>query len=201
MSDSLRDQLLKSGLVQKLRSEAKPPPPRKPERRADAGRPASAKPGRDGDARKHAPAQARSTPATSAELHERDLARAYALRARQEKEERERAQRELERVAREKRERKQKLAALLDGKALNSDDAELPRHFPHGNKIRRVYCTAEQLARLNRGDLAVVQLSGRYLLVERDIALQVQAIQSECVVLLCDPDAPPEDDVPADLVW
>lgn len=200
MSDSLRDQLLKSGLVQKLRSEAKPAPPRKPERRPDNHRAAPPKTDRGNEARKPAPSPA-PPPATSAELHERDLARAYALRARQEKEERERAQRELERAAREKRERKQKLAALLDGRALNTNDADLPRHFPHGNKIRRIYCTAEQLARLNRGDLAVVQLAGRYLLVERDVALQVQAIQAECVVLLCDPNAPPEDDVPADLVW
>jgi len=199
MSDSLRDQLLKSGLVQKLRSEAKPAPPRKPERRPDHHRTAPPKAKADHGSEGRKPAAPPS--ATSAELHERDLARAYALRARQEKEERERAQRELERAAREKRERKQKLAALLDGKALNANDADLPRHFPHGNKIRRIYCTAEQLARLNRGDLAVVQLAGRYLLVERDVALQVQAIQAECVVLLCDPNAPPEDDVPADLVW
>ena len=77
----------------------------------------------------------------------------------------------------------------------------MPRHFPHGNKIRRVYCNREQLGQLNRGELAVVQLAGRYLLVLRDVALQAQAIQPETLVLLCDPDAPAEDDVPADLVW
>ena len=50
-------------------------------------------------------------------------------------------------------------------------------------------------------ELAVVQLAGRYLLVARDIAMQAQAIQPESLVLLCDPDAPAEDDVPADLMW
>ena len=188
MSNSLRDQLLKSGLVQKLKAEAGPAPPRKPDGRRKAAKPSPARPDR-------------ATPATHNPLHEHDLARAYALRARQEKEERERAQREAERVAREKKECKQKLAALLDGKAQNSKDAELPRHFPHGSKIRRVYCTADQLARLNRGELAIVQLAGRYLLVGCDIALQAQAIQPEALVLLCDPDAPADDDVPADLVW
>ncbi|HSE13238.1 MAG TPA: DUF2058 family protein [Rudaea sp.] len=202
MSDSLRDQLLKSGLVQKLRSEAKPAPPRKPERRPDGGKPAAPrKPDGHAETRKPAPPGAPAPATSAAELHERDLARAYALRARQEKEERERAQRDAERAAREKRERKQKLAALLDGKAQNANDADLPRHFPHGNKIRRVYCTAEQLPRLNRGELAIVQLAGRYLLVARDVALQAQAIQPEALVLLCDPNAPAEDDVPADLVW
>jgi len=233
MSDSLRDQLLKSGLVKKLKSEA---PERKPDagsrhgQRNDAG--ANARPGvarnaaagagnrgfnqaggaRSGTAHKpgaqarpgaaNSPAQRPSHPAKPTRTpEENDLARAYALRARLEREERERAQRETERVAREKKERKQKLASLLDGKALNSNDADLPRHFPHGNKIRRVYCTADQLKRLNLGELAVVQLAGRYLLVEREIALAAQAIQPESLVLLCDPNAPADDDIPADLVW
>ncbi len=179
MSDSLRDQLLKSGLVKKPRVEAKQP---SPPRTGPAPRPQPARP-------------------VQKSADDVDLARAYALRTRQENAERERMQRETERIAHEKKERKQKLAALLAGKALNAPDADVPRHFPHGNKIRRIYCTAPQLIQLNRGDLAVVQLAGRYLLVARDIALQAQAIQPEALVLLCDPDATGEDDVPADLVW
>ena len=180
MSESLRDQLLKSGLGKKLKVEAKPAA--KPPRHSPANRPHPA-------------------PAPQPKKDDVDLARAYALRAKTERDERERAQREAERVAREKKERKAKLAALLDGKSLNKADADVPRHFPHGNKIRRVYCTAEQLAELNRGELAVVQLAGRYLLVDKDIALQAQAIQPESLVLVCDPNAPADDDVPADLVW
>ena len=132
---------------------------------------------------------------------EPNLAHAYALRAKQEKDDRARVQREAERAAQQKRERKQQLANLLGDKGLNAGDAETPRHFPHGNKIRRVYCTPAQLAELNRGELAVVQLAGRYLLVTKDVALQAQAIDEQALVLLCDPNAPPEDDVPADLFW
>ncbi|HEY2396703.1 MAG TPA: DUF2058 family protein [Rudaea sp.] len=190
MSDSLRDQLLKSGLVQKLKPESKTRPEPPVDRRQSRPQPPS-----------KTPASALVPVAVRPDLHEHDLARAYALRAKQEKDERDRAQREAERVAREKKERKQKLNALLDGKALNAADADVPRHFPHGNKIRRIYCTPAQLVRLNKGDLAVVQLAGRYLLVEKDVALQAQTIQAESLVLLCDPNAPPEDDVPADLVW
>ena len=198
MSDSLRDQLLKSGLVQKLKSEARPAQkaaPSSPRPSPKHGSMASPKP------QQAARPQQSGKPRPPAGVDEADLARAYALRARQEREERERQQREAERAAREKKERKQKLATLLDGKALNSTEADLPRHFPHGNKIRRVYCTADQLARLNHGELAIVQLSGRYLLVEQAVALQAKAIQEEALVLLCDPNAPSEDDVPADLVW
>jgi uncharacterized protein YaiL (DUF2058 family) len=199
MSDSLRDQLLKSGLVQKLKPDRgatatdKSARPVRPGKGATPSRPPERTP--RPAAAPNRPAQAEPTP------HEHDLARAYALRARLEREERERAQREAERASREKKERKQKLAALLAGKALNAADADLPRHFPHGNKIRRVYCTADQLARLNRGELAVVQLAGRYLLVDAAVAHQAQAIQPETLVLLCDPNAPAEDDVPADIVW
>lgn len=196
MSDSLRDQLLKSGLVQKLKPH-KPSQPSSPQ-----GKRAPDKHKPDGHVRpERAVASVRPALPDAAPPHENDLARAYALRARQEREERERAQREAERAAREKKERKQKLAALLEGRALNTADAELPRHFPHGNKIRRVYCTPDQLARLNRGELGIVQLAGRYLLVDGDVARQAQAIQPESLVLLPDPNAPAEDDVPPDIVW
>lgn len=174
MADSLRDQLLKSGLVQKLKAEAKPAPK---------------------------PAKPTSSPVAKKNDGEMDLAQAYAARARNEREERERAQREAERQAREKRERRERIANLLQNAALNVTDAEHPRHFPHGAKIRRVYCTTDQLAAVNRGDIGVVQQNGRYLLVSRALALKVQAISAEAVVLLADPNAPPEDDVPADLVW
>ena len=200
MSDSLRDQLLKSGLVQKLKSEAKPAPRPAPDSNKASPKHFSRPQSKPQQAGK--PHQAKQQQAARpAGVDEADLARAYALRARQEREERERQQRDAERIAREKKERKQKLAALLEGKALNSTEADLPRHFPHGNKIRRIYCTADQLARLNRGELAVVQLAGRYLLVEQAVALQAKAIQEDTLVLLCDPNAPSEDDVPADLVW
>ena len=189
MSESLRDQLLKAGLGKKLKDEAKASPPKASPPRSQHHKPAHPQPKPT-----HAPKPAK--PAQDV-----DLARAYAQRAQVEREERERSQREAERVARERKERKQKLTTLLAGKALNSDDADVPRHFPHGNKIRRIYCTKEQLEKLNRGDLAVVQLAGRYLLVEREIAAKAQEIQPESLVLLCDPNAPAEDDVPADLVW
>ena len=208
MADSLRDQLLKSGLVQKLKSEAKPaarPNGSEPGRssgmrngaKPDQRRPAQAKPGQPsaGQSKPQAPRPTRT------DGGEPDLAQAYALRARSEREERERVQREAEQKAKEKRERKEQMSKLLNGSALNVSDAEHARHFEHGGKIRRIYCTQEQLAALNRGELGVVQQNGRYLLVTLDIAQQAKAIAAEALVLLVDPNAPLEDDVPADLIW
>ena len=183
MSDSLRDQLLKAGFKPQPKPQSRPqgrPPAKKPphSQRPQAQRGAQ-KP-RDGEI---------------------DLAKAYALRDRNEREERERAQREAEQRARERKERRQKLAALLDGKSLNAADAEIPRHFPHSNKIRRIYVTAEQLPRLNGGELGVVQLNGRYLLVAREVGMAAREIDADALVLLCDPHEVDEDGVPADLVW
>ena len=196
MADSLRDQLLKSGLVQKLRVEAR------------ETKPAGARVNQGGKARGAGKPKGAGKPDSNAgkpgsprSQEEIDLARAYGLRDRAERQQREKEKKEAEQRAREKAERKQKLAALLDGKALNKADAELPRHFQHGDKIKRVYCTTEQLAELNSGALAVVQYRGRYLLVTREIAEQTRTISPEALALICDPNAPADDDIPADLIW
>jgi uncharacterized protein YaiL (DUF2058 family) len=193
MADSLRDQLLKSGLVQKLKSQAG-------DARAVAPRrlPAKTKAKSGDSGARRADATKSGAPRSQEDI---DLARAYGLRERAERQQREQEKKAAEARAREKAERKQKLASLLDGKALNKADAELPRHFPHGDKIRRVYCTPEQLTEVNAGQLAVVQYRGRYLLVTREIAEQARTISPDALALLCDPNAPADDDIPADLIW
>ncbi|HET9483495.1 MAG TPA: DUF2058 family protein [Xanthomonadales bacterium] len=198
MSDSLKDQLLKLGFRQ---------PERKPER--PVAKPQDRGPRPHGNPRhgkaqhppqsQHRPQPKDPKPARGTD--EVDLARAYALRAQTERAERERAEREAQERAREKKERRAKLAALLEGKAQNDAAAELARHFPQGDRIRRIYVTPEQLARLNRGELGVVQLQGRFVLVARDVALAAAAVSEEALVLLPDPDAPADDDIPPDLVW
>jgi uncharacterized protein YaiL (DUF2058 family) len=173
MSESLRDQLLKSGLTVSRKPKAGVAPgegtrpPRKP----------------------HGTAQ------------EIDLARAYALRRRAETEAQARERREAEERARQKKERRRRLAELLAGKALNDADADVARHFPCGDRISRIYVTTGQLARLNRGELAVVRQDGRFLLVDRDTALAVRAIDSDALLLLCEPGSTGDDGVPDDLVW
>ena len=184
MSESLRDQLLKSGLAKPVREEprgnqSKPRQTGKPH--GNAGRPA----------------------APRREQGEIDLAKAYAIRAQNEAGERKRAQQAAEEAARLRRERKQKIQQLLDGVVLNKADTELVRNFEYGGKIRRIHVDAAQLAALNAGELGVVQQAGRYLLVTRDIAEQVRAIDAHQLALLVDPHAVGEDDdgAPDDLIW
>ncbi|HET8554363.1 MAG TPA: DUF2058 family protein [Rhodanobacteraceae bacterium] len=174
MADSLREQLLKSGIVKQTRKN----------------KPAN----RKGGQHKHAAART-----SSAEM---DLAKAYAIRAKAEAGERKRAKAEAEAEARARKERKLRLQQLLQGKALNKADAERPRHFEYGGKIRRVYVDDAQWKALNDGRLGVVQSSGSYVLVSREIIDRVQAFAPDHVALLVDSEAVEADDgVPDDLVW
>ncbi|GLQ45601.1 hypothetical protein GCM10007862_06520 [Dyella lipolytica] len=185
MVDSLRDQLLKSGIVKQIRDEKRQQQPAaKPSASSGKGKPP------------HKPRPARSQ-------EEIDLAKAYAIRAQTEANERKRAEQEAAEQARVRRERKAKVQQLLEGNALNKADVDQVRHFEYGGKIRRLYVDATQLAELNAGKLGIVQNGGRYVLVTQSIAEQVRAIDSHLVALLVDPSAGGvgEDGVPDDLMW
>jgi uncharacterized protein YaiL (DUF2058 family) len=195
MSKSLRDQLLGLG----FQESAKPATPSRPSQRpAASARPSSGKKSGQGSKPGRAP--------TSEEI---DLAKAYALRAQKEKEERLEAERRKQEQARQRREARARLEAFLQGKALNVEDAEHARHFEYGGKIKRVYVTAAQLKALNAGELGVVQLHGRYLLVDAATLAEAEAIFPEAVALKVDPAASATEDpyadpkyqVPDDLMW
>lgn len=138
-----------------------------------------------------------------------DLAKAYAIRAQREKEERIEAERVKQEEARLRREAKAKLAEFLKDKGLNDPAADIARHFEYGTKIKRIYVNADQLKALNAGELGVVQLDGRYLLVTADVLVQAEAMFAQAVALKVDPNAAAGDDpyadpqyqVPDDLVW
>jgi uncharacterized protein len=187
MVDSLRDQLLKSGIVKQLKDEKRQ---QQPVQKGGAQQHGKGKP-------PHKPHK----PVRSQE--EMDLAKAYAIRAQTEAAERKRVEQEAAEQARLKRERKAKVLQLLEGKVLNKADADQVRHFEYGGKIRRMYVDAAQLADLNVGKLGIVQNGGRYLLVPLDVAQQVREIDPHLLALLVDPSTGGmgDDGVPDDLMW
>ncbi|MDN5780484.1 MAG: DUF2058 family protein [Luteimonas sp.] len=203
MTDTLRDQLLGLG----FKPAPKPAkPPRDDKRRAGAhgGKPsAHSQPSKPGKA-KPKPHQR-----GAGSREEIDLAKAYAIRAQREKDERIAAERVKQEQARQRREAKARLAELLKDKGLNDASADLVRHFDYGGKIKRIHVNAEQLKALNAGELGVVQLDGRYLLVTAALLVEAEAIFAPAVALRVDPDAPAADDpyadprfqVPDDLAW
>ena len=197
MSNSLRDQLLGLGFKDAPKPAARP---KQEPRRQDARKP---QPGQGG---KPARPSRPHAPRTREDI---DLAKAYAIRAQKEKEERIEAERLKQEEARQRREAKARLEAFLQGKALNAADAEYVRHFEYGGKIKRVHVTAEQLKALNAGELGVLQMDGRYMLVTAELLAQAEAMFAPSVALRVDPNAPHEDDpyadpqyqVPDDLAW
>lgn len=211
MTDSLRDQLLGLGFKPAPRPERKPG--QTPDRPAGHARPNTAKLPQSTraqqDARRapHPKSQRTAKPARSRE--DIDLAKAYAIRAQKEKDERIEAERVKQEHARLRREARIKLADLVAGKGLNAADAEHVRHFEYGGKIKRIHVTAGQLKALNAGELGVLQLEGRYLLVTADLLRQAEAVFAASVALKVDPDATREEDpyadpqyqVPDDLAW
>ncbi|HEU0152938.1 MAG TPA: DUF2058 family protein [Arenimonas sp.] len=138
-----------------------------------------------------------------------DLAKAYAIRAQKEKEERIEAERVKQEEARLRREAKARLAELVKDQGLNDKDADIARHFPYGGKIKRIHVNADQLRQLNAGELGVLQLDGRYLLVTAALLDEAEKVFAPAVALRVDPNAPagedpyadPQYQVPDDLVW
>ncbi|NYH47989.1 DUF2058 domain-containing protein [Xanthomonas arboricola] len=173
----------------------------RPERRND-GKPAGSQRPPQSTADRRGPRPARTR-------EDIDLAKAYAIRAQREKDERIEAERLKQEEARLRREAKAKLEELLKDKGLNHGDADIARHFPYGGKIKRIYVTADQLKALNAGELGVLQLNGRYLLVTAEVLADAEAVFAPSVALKVDPNAPagedpyadPQYQVPDDLVW
>lgn len=228
MSDTLRDQLMGLGFKPAPKPERKNDGPRRDGRPQGKGGNGNAKPQgagkgehKPGERRGHGHGgagkpggqarggQGQQGPRKPRSAEEMDLAKAYAIRAQREKEERIEAERLKQEEARVRREAKAKLEALLQGKSLNAEEADIARHFPYGGKIKRIYVTAEQLTALNAGELGVVQLNGRYLLVTAEVLAQCEAVFAPSVALKVDPNAPAEEDpyadpqyqVPDELVW
>ncbi len=227
MSISLRDQLLGLGYA-----APKPEPrPSRPERESRPGKqetanrtPARGDASKDPRGAKRRDAQPGQRPARGSRDAERrggphrtppgtarpeiDLGKAFALRAQREKEERVAAELERQEAGRRKREAKARIVELVEGKTRNDPAAEIARHFEYNGKIRRVYVTPDQLRAVNAGELGVVQLDGRYLLLDAELVEQARALLPGVIALRVvpgdeaeDPYADPLYRVPDDLVW
>ncbi|MFN2333909.1 MAG: DUF2058 family protein [Wenzhouxiangellaceae bacterium] len=140
-----------------------------------------------------------------------DLERAYAARRKAEQAEKERVKQARVADQAARRERNLKLDQIMAGNVLNVEVAEIPRYFEHLGRIRRVLCTSGQREAINSGKLGIVNLRGRYLIVEPSVLEQYRKIAADLVPDLSP--AEPEggagdqsgsDDyppVPDDLTW
>lgn len=236
MGLSLRDQLLQAGFAAP-KPEPKPAPPPKRDHAQGRGNPSSQgrrpdQSGRRTDAQARRPDQqaqvrrneqrqpaaptkpvdASPKPPREPKSGEPSLAHAYQIRAETEKREREEAQKRAQEEAARKREQRQKLSALVAGKAQNDPAGEHARNFFYGKKIRKVNVTPEQFQKLNAGELGVAQIDGRFMILSPELIREALAIAPQHVALFV-PEGigasnNPDDDysdprfvVPDDLVW
>lgn len=208
---SLQDALLKSGLANEdqkpLKGGKQGGKPRgagnKPRGSGKRPRDSGNKPragGRDGQSGRRTGSASSGHPARS------DLERAWAARRRAEKAEKEREKQARVADQEARRKRNLELDGIVAGRVLNIESADLPRYFEHIGRIRRVLCTPEQRDAINRGDLGVVALRGRYLIVEPDVLERYRALAPDLVPDLSgrEPEAEQDGDwpeVPDDLTW
>ncbi|GAB4175776.1 MAG: hypothetical protein Kow0020_11500 [Wenzhouxiangellaceae bacterium] len=199
---SLQEALIQSGLARKEQAESRKRTQRSagsgPDRkRGDRRKARGGAPGSGADAQRKRPAGPGNA---------QDLERAWKARRRAEAAEKQRAKQA--RVADQEARRQRNLALdrIVEGRVLNVDEAELPRYFEHLGRVRRVLCTEEQRRRINAGELGVVSLRGRYLIVEPEVLEAYRVVAPDLVPDLSkdEPDGMPEGDwppVPDDLVW
>jgi len=206
MGNSLRDQLIKSGLATVDQA-------RKAERKARAEKHAQ----RQGDAKPSDPA---ASPGDGPAKTSRDpgaRAAAASLRARAQQLNAEKAERDraLQQAVNEKAAAKALRAELKqliqqnDQRTKPSDD-DVPYNFVHGKKIKRIYITREHQARLSNGSLVIVNDDGRYHLVSDSVAERVRGRDPKRIIAAHgDKSAEPGADdeyyarfkVPDDLDW
>ena len=204
MVSSLKDALLQAGLKPAPKPVEQRPPPGKgrPQGRDQAkgqGRPNqfNARPGQRPQGSQARPDKQTTDrpPRQPKDPNSLSLAEAYKARAQAEQRELAAAKREREAAAAAKRARQAAALALLEGKALNIADAEDSRYLEYGRKIRRVYVTPEQNQQITDGKLGIVQMKGRFLVVDAEVARAVQAAAPEFFALLLDAEGEDEGGV------
>ena len=182
MGNSLRDELLKAGLVSEERLE-KPRPPKR---------------------RKTGPGKKRKTPPAPSEAPA--TVSRHVLRENQRRTARfvrdatlgggsvaENARKALRR----------KIEALVDKERLNDAQADVAYHFVKGKRIKRIYVTQAQREQLGSGAIVVAALDGNHHLMTQSAAGQLVALAPHAVI--CSGTSSETDSeehpVPDDLVW
>jgi len=178
VGNSLRDQLLKAGLVDKQQVKQVRASKRKQDKRS----------GGQG----------------SPDAEERQRARQAATeKARRDRE----LNRQRQEAARRKAEANE-LRQLIHANRIPQGEGDIAYSFLDGDSIRRLYVTAEQRNRLAQGTLAVVRQDTGFELVSTAVAQRIQTRDERLVMLLNKPeDKGDEDDdyadykIPDDLMW
>ncbi len=181
MANSLRDQLLKKGLVDEKKLKQVTSAERKQQKMQ----------------RK------------SKEVSEDEVKRA-AQQAAAEKVERDRELNRQQKEKAERKAIAAQVAQLIQMNRVSRGEGEIAFNFVDGGKVKRLYVTERLRDQLSQGLLAIVTLAGQYELVPSAVAQKVRQRDEAAVILLNDranteaedPDDPYKDyKIPDDLMW
>lgn len=180
MGNSLKDQLLKVGLV-------------------DANRGKTAKPDRPKNS-----IQNRRKASTGV-----DTIKIAAQQAHAKAVERDRQLNLRNKEAAEKKALAAQLKQLIETNRLPKSEGEVPYQFVHRNKIQRLFVTAAMHKQIVAGSLAIVIFGKHYEIVPSAVAEKIRARNASWVVLYNDPqqtkdpdrDAEGDHPIPDDLMW
>jgi uncharacterized protein YaiL (DUF2058 family) len=180
VGNSLRDQLLQAGLVDKSRAERAKKEQQKQARRQRGGKPASAG------------AERPAKPSADADKVARD-----------------RALNQQRNTARSEREIAAQVKQLVLRHRLPRDEGDdtRPYHFQNKQKIKRIHVSATNHRKLSTGELLIVNFNGNFELVPADVAEKIR--QRNPVLVIDPPTERPVDaddpyaayEVPDDLIW
>jgi uncharacterized protein len=185
MSNALRDQLLKSGLVNDKQVKQAAKEKRKENNNQQQGK---------------------------SRLSDAEAAKRQIQQAQAEKAERDRLLNLQRKEAAEQKAVTAQIKQLVEAHRLDKGDGEIAFNFTDGTTVKRIYVGDKVRGQIAQGRLAIVKVESQYELVAADIAEKVRARHAASVVLWNAPDAraaveAPGDDpyanfqVPDDLMW
>ena len=179
MGNSLQDQLLKAGLVDRQKAKQVATKKRKKAKGRHPGRASGTDP---------AALQARHEQAAKVERDRR-------------------LNREREQMAQRKAMAAQ-VRQLIEAHRVRRDEGDLPYNFLDDKAVKRIYVTQDVQRQLSKGKLAIVKLGGRYELVPREVAEQIRQRDEASVVASTETQRRDDQDdfyadfkVPDDLIW
>ena len=180
MGNSLREELLKAGLVTEEGAEPERPRRGKRKRRRRRDAPPAEMPAR---------ASTRDDGMRSRAVARDPLINRNSAKA-------------------QRRKRRQEVLDLAESRKQNLADGERAYNFVRGKRVKRVHVSEEQHAALVAGELAIVGLDGEHYLVSPEVAEQIHALANDAFVHRGGDQGSAGDDsdesshpVPDDLAW
>lgn len=179
---SIRDQLLKAGLVteeQVKQAEAKPKPRPNKNNKSAAGHSKNKK-------NQNTKAVPKKTAVKKRELT--DLELFYKERETKDKAEKLEQEKQRKEATRIRKEKRAKIGLLIKTNLLNDDAAENRYNFVVGSSVKYLFVTEAQQTQLSNGELAIVFLGEKRCLIPTEIGKQILAIEPSRIVIISEPE-------------